>query len=237
MGGEIICSRGGVADTIFILLKGGKYPFTFNSVTFVTNYTLGKQTLFDTLVSGHFPSTWKSIRRWTVRRSFQRAVKSVVSLRRSSPNYTQMTKEAFHNERNRLIKIGHHAEMHGKPVRRRSADLAEEQEPAFSVAEMNEAIKREMYVESSAYVDQVRQSMHEDGDHPVETSAPAAAKSEQALALAGSSVTDERMARMEADVHALRTEMQTSNRELHASIDAIRASIDGLAALWIGPAR
>ena len=79
-------------------------------------------------------------------------------------------------------------------------ELDRDHSGTISIAEMNEAITRDMYVESSAYVDQVRWSLNDDA-HSIESNAPAAANTEQAVAVASSSVADERMARMEADVH------------------------------------
>ena len=86
-----------------MLLRNGRHPTAAHSMTLVTVHLLGKRALFETLNSGKYPKTWKSIRRFSVRSAFIRAVRSIMLLRRACDRDTccaaKMPRAQFLRER------------------------------------------------------------------------------------------------------------------------------------------
>ena len=127
---EVIVSAGENAENMFIIAKGvvaqsaglvlcngrffgeemllrrGRYSQTCNAVTFVTVNVLKKEDLFVALKTGRFPRTWKSIRKWIVKRAFIRAIRALVHLRQIAPGHKKMTREEFQRQRDKYISIG-----------------------------------------------------------------------------------------------------------------------------------
>ena len=86
-------------------LRDGTHSHTYSTVTFVTVNVLSKEDLFGVLATGRFPITWRSIRKWVVRRSFQRIVRTIVHMRRSAPFYKRIPRDQVRSEIERLVKI------------------------------------------------------------------------------------------------------------------------------------
>lgn len=212
--GEIVVASGEPADRMFIIAKGviaqssglvlchgryfgedmllrnGTYPFTFNSVTFVTVNVLSKDDLFKELSSGRFPCTWRSIRRWIVRRAFVRVVKALVLVRRTIPGHKQMSKEESRIERERLIKIGRTGFSNAW-----SSEAIANAEAAVSPTEMSLALMRVSEQQSSsgtkAYVKQVLHSVDDDSAYTV---------TEFGANAAGANAEPARVAKLEQDI-------------------------------------
>ena len=224
---EVLVSSGDAAESMFIIAKGvvaqssgivlcpgrffgedmllrnGAYPHTYNSVTFVTVNVLAKGELFDTLATGKFPGTWRSLRRWIVRRAFQRVVKTLVNMRRATPGYKRLSGEEFENERDRLIKIGRAGNHTGW------ADQAPEKAPgAVSSDEMVQALElvadgTGLAKGNKTYIQQVQ--------HSAEDSRPGASPN----------VPDE----IRAELNALRDEMRSGFSELRSSMEMLASVV------------
>ena len=173
---EVIVSSGEDAEAMFIIAKGvvaqsaglvlcngrffgeemllrrGRYSQTCNAVTFVTVNVLKKEDLFVALKTGRFPKTWKSIRKWIVKRAFIRALKAIVNLRRMLPGYKPMTREEFQLQRDRLIHLGREERRKKKKdsqsviivnARKHDAEMREleSESQAVSATELAEALQ------------------------------------------------------------------------------------------------
>ena len=186
--GEIISASGDQADRMFIIAKGviaqssglvlchgryfgedmllrnGTYPFTFNSVTFVTCYVLLKKDLFKELSSGRFPCTWRSIRRWIVRRAFVRVVKALVHVRRTLPGHKPLTKEESRIERERLMKMGRTGSATNGKSKPTVLALSIDGAGSVTSVEMSLALTRvnEHQNLACAYVKQMQHSLDDD---------------------------------------------------------------------------
>ena len=88
-----------------MLLSHGKHSHTCVSVRFVTVHTLSRDGLYRTFLDGRYPHTWKRVNAWVVRRTFSRAVRLLLKVRRLGGR-KPLGREAFVLETARLVAIG-----------------------------------------------------------------------------------------------------------------------------------
>ena len=168
---EVIVAAGELADSLYIIARGvaarttgvvlchgryfgaemllrqGKHPTSCHSVTFVTVNQLTKKHLFQVLASGSgkFPHTWRSIRKWIVRQSFARLIRTIVHIRRATIGYNPMSHKQFLKERERLIRIGRTGAGGGGGAASAGTSDPSEQEPEpppISQQELSLALSR-----------------------------------------------------------------------------------------------
>ena len=92
-----------------MLLSHGKHSHTCVSVRFATVHTLSRDDLYRTFLDGRYPDTWKRVNAWVVRRTFSRAVRLLLKVRRARAppgGRKPLGREAFVHETARLIAIG-----------------------------------------------------------------------------------------------------------------------------------
>ena len=129
--GEVITQSGDPADRMYVISKGvvalssgnimsvkryfgeemilrhGTMCHTVNAVVFVTCNVLFKTDLVEILSSGRFPRTWACLRKWIIRRTFQRHVLMLVYIRKAAGMMAPpLSKAEFKKEKQRLIALG-----------------------------------------------------------------------------------------------------------------------------------